>query len=1725
MTISSDMKLNDLGPLLHSGGSSLIYRGVQESGEEVVYKVLRNENPNSSQIERFVSEFDYTRRLDLPAVRKALSRIVVEGRQAVVLRYFPGCTFGELFGEDENRNNDFIADFLSVATLVCDAVAAIHRAGVLHCDLTPENILVSEDRRSISLIDFGIAMDIPESGGITVDRGFSGTVSCVSPEQTGRINRMPDERSDLYSLGVCFYRALCGRFPFEGSPSRVIHAHLSQQPEAVSDLNNVIPDQLSHIIQTLLKKEPDARYATAEELGLDFRHCLQQLQQTGTIPSFILSCRCPDSAGFERRLYCRDDQLKMLEEAYGKFRQGENCAVSVSGASGTGKTSLIRELELMASLDEVIFVQGKFTKYSSRMPYAAVFDSIADFLRQLLLQPEELQFQFRKEINSRLGENISLLADLIPEFSFFSDVHHIVEPIEPEKQKDRLLILLKELLAGGKKIGMPLILFLDDLQWAGKSDLDLILYMAGELNDTDFILAVAYRDDEAGEEHPLHDFIRLVVESGYPVCSLATGEFDEHDICEIISEMSGLEKSRAVGYARALYGRTGGLPLDVIPAATRLVQEIRTQTETGGEPERIVAAVVDEGSIAAVSLQELEPGLRRILAVAASLGAGFSLDLLADATGSEQADIAEALLPAVRSGALFKDMSGKEQGPQKYRFVHDRIQEAAYNYLSGAEQEQLHLETARCMAGLPDPGEDRILALVFQYRLGGEIPDQRERMAAADFALRASGILIGRGEYSSASEIMEYGMRLLPENSWAVMYRRALEMHTGMARAAYLAGEDERFDRVAALISHQAKDILDTVPCRIEEINRLMVRGESSRAVDLSYELLAKIGFHFTKAPGKVKVMMMLRKLRQTMAEKKPDWVREAPLLKDRRLIAALDIIEHIGTALYYSDSIRFLYLGIEAVTICLKNGITGSVAWPVATIGMFLTARGKNIEEGLRYAGAALEIEKRCGIRDLRTRVIALTYLGHFKSTLPDIGRLFQEDLLKMSLAQGDREIYETSLVNDIAIKIQCAVYLPEVRIAAEESIRQIQDKGMLALSVMNIYRQKMANLTETGISRPALLDGEFCRCGRDLCNPDLGDNIALAAVYDIHMLHLSLLFSDEEMTETVFKKLLPEHSLLLCSPLQMYYQFYACIAALRLAGKKKRRYYLRLYRKNIRALSRSASVAPFNYLHKQRLAEAEYARFRRKPLAALKLYEKSLQLARENGFRQDEGLCAELAGQYCLELGYRELSRSWLRRAWRAYRSWGAAAKLEHMESEYGAHLFVNIDTSGSGGQSESGGDFSTGFDAGSLINAARAISGIMDVEKLLGRIMEIILINSGSRYGCFVLDTGEGLMVRADATERVPGQGPEADVYPAQNISTFSSLPVTMIRDAAETGKLLIHNSAEKETAYDDPKLKAREIGSAACVPMRTARGLQSIVYLENKLIKGLFTPSRLRAVEVLTAQGAIALDNAFLFNDINQRKETLEDMVQERTVELEAALKAAEDANRAKSEYLGMAAHDLKNPVLVMDMYSSFLENNLKEELSEEQHRHLDNIRNSSKQMYGMLNGLLDAAKIEDGRLELDLRPCDFRKFILECAEHNRILGQERGIAISVIIPDVLPEMDMDYFRLQQVMNNLLQNGIRHTHDNTRVDLRVYLKDDEVVTEVADHGDGIPEDRLPLVFTKFYSKSVDFSGKNPGFGLGLAIVKMIVEEHGGRIEAFNDPGNGAVFRMRLPVLEDF
>ncbi|WP_437987545.1 sensor histidine kinase [Sorangium sp. So ce117] len=1477
--------------ILHEGQSTRLLRAVRSAdGCPVILKVLDPRRSRPKDIERLKHEYAIGKALSHEAIVAPLALEAYEGLPALVVEDFGGESLDRLLGAPMKVDR-----FLDLAVRIVAGVAELHQRDVIHKDLKPQNILVNAATGQVKLADFGLASRLSrEPSPAGPPRLIEGSLPYLAPEQTGRMNRAIDSRTDLYALGVTFHEMLTGRLPFEArDPLEWVHCHVARVPPPPSALVPELPEVVSALVLKLLAKMAEDRYQTARGLKHDLERCLSAWRATGRIEPFPLAEHdASDRFEIPQKLYGREEDVAVLLRAFDRMRgTGASELVLVSGYAGIGKSALVRELYKPIVRERALFLSGKFDQYKRDIPYFTLVQAFRELVLEILAEDEEGIAAIRRRLLGALGINGQLIVEVIPQLELVIGRQPPVPELPPAEAQNRFRVVFRHFIGVFARKEHPLALFLDDLQWTDAASLGLLHDLVTH-PETPYLLVVgAYRDNEVTPSHQLVRALDQARKEGARITDIVLGPLSRDHLAALVSDALRCRREDAAPLSNLVYEKTAGNPFFAIQFLSALHEErLIAFDERAAAFRWDVAKIREKGftdNVVDLMVGKLARLLRRTqgaLTQLACLGGTVEVTLLTTVQGGSEEDVHTDLWDAVQEGLIFR-LNGA------YKFLHDRVQEAAYSLIPEGERAEMHLGIGRLLASHtpPEKLEEKIFEIVNQLNRGaGLITSRGERERVAELNLVAGKRAKGSTAYASALAYVAAGAALLTEESWSLRYELAFALELYRAECEYLTGELPTAEERLAMLSRRARNVVDFAAVTCVRMALYMTLDQSDRSVEACLEYLGRVGVAWPPHPTDAEVQQEFERMWRKLGSRPLEELLDLPTMTDPDCRATMDVLSSCDVPALVSDKNLLSLLVARMVNLSLDHGNCDASCLAYVRLGSLLGSRFGDYQAGFRFGKLGLDLmEKRANLR-FKARVYFVFWFTinpwtrHVRTSVEPLRCAFH-------VAQETGDLTYSSYLSAVLVTLLLTEGDPlgEVQREAEVALAFTR-KAKFGLVVDLITAQLRFIRTLRGLS-PVLgsfNDDDFDE-GRFERRLERDPRLSIAAGwYWLHKLQARCHAGDYASALEVGAK---AQRLLRTSPVFLALTEYHFYGALARAARHdaappsadERSQHLAALVAHHHQLQVWASSCPENFRDRAALVGAELARIGGEWDRAEHLYEQAIRSARESGFAHNEALAHEIASRFYRARGFDLIADTYLREARGCYDRWGADGKVKQIDQQH-PHLWDKTPLAPTASfevRSEQ-------LDLLSVTKASQTLSSELVLDKLLRALLAVVLEQGGAQRVCLLLYQDGRLSIEAEAT--LEESGAATTLLPPRAEDGSRRVPMSLVRYVQRTKERVILSDAAADAGRfsGDGYFARYRPMSLLCAPILRQGEVVGLLYLENNLVEGAFTPERLTALSLLATQAAISLENARLLAN-------------------EQAARAAAEAAERRAAFLGEA----------------------------------------------------------------------------------------------------------------------------------------------------------------------------------------------------------------------------
>jgi predicted ATPase/signal transduction histidine kinase len=1633
---------------IYLSNQTVIYRGVREKDQKpVAIKLMRKEYPTSQEIAQFRNQYSIGKNLNIASIVKSYSLENYNKSYALIMEDFGGIA---LSNEIENctingirQSSDFINYFLDISLKIVSAIDELHRHQIIHKDIKPDNILINPNTKEIKITDFSISTILPrEVQFLTNPNVLEGTLAYISPEQTGRMNRGIDYRSDYYSLGITLFELLSGELPFSNNdPLELIYSHISKQPPIKKLINSNIPLIISNIICKLMAKNAEDRYQSAFGLKYDLELCLHHLQENQQIEPFELATKdISDRFSIPDKLYGREVEIQELLAAFErvinpykhhllkekKVREGVEI-VFVKGYSGMGKTVVINEIHKPVIREKGYFIKGKFNQFQRDIPFLGWAQALTSLIDQLLSESDTQIKQWRTKIIASLGDQAQVMVDLIPQLELIIGKQPKAADLSGIAAQNRLKFLFHRFIKIFAIRKHPLVIFLDDLQWADAASLNFVELLMTEstvvndphilhknknlgiqmpnfnqdnINDNDdaLLLIGSYRDNEIDVTHLLNLTIKEIKKENVSISTIKLEPLHETDLAFMIADTFKCEVDSVISLSQIIFAKTKGNPFFIHQFLKNLHQDkaIKFNYESGRwecdvADVRKLALTDDVVEYMALQIKKLPSYNQKLLKIAACIGSRFDLETLSKMNEKSAEDTITELWESVLQGlvlpidkdtfssnkhdertALIIDSDSQNELPleryitSKFKFIHDRVQQAAYSLIPESEKQKIHLDLGKKLLEKTSAKswQDDIFETVNQFNKALElITVQQERYELAKMNLLAGQKAISSTAYQAALKYLTTGRQLLSPDSWETEYELSLALYEALAEVTYLTGDFQGSEDFVEVVLAQAKTLLEKIKVYEIRIQAYGAQGKAIEAVNTAVNVLKQLGIEFPENPTQSDVEKAMAQTASNLAGREIEELADLPEMTEAEPLAAMGILSSAITLAYQSFPELMPLFCFKQIGLSLRYGNAPLSALTYITYGLIMCGIVGDIETGYKFGNLAKSLANKFSIKEVCVKVdetfnqFIRLWKEPVKNTLQTLIEIYPD-----GLESGNFEFAAYALITYSYHAYFTGKELNRLeKIVTDYSNAIYEIKQKRVIYWMQIYKKNICNLQSSLKNIYEINNVTYNEKELILLLTEDNDGVGILYLY-FCKLQLSYLF--EEYAQSIeyaakIQKFLYGAIGTLITPQFYFYNSLIRLALYSEASESEQKEFLQKVEANQEKMQHWANHAPMNFLHKFYLVEAERYSVLGQNMQAMELFDLAIAGAKENEYLHEEALANELAAKFYLKWGKQKIAKAYLDDAYYGYLRWGAKAKVKDLQKRYPqllTHVLLHEETSLNSDDKTSlseaqelsrisnhktisgtNSTISTYLDLESVIKASQALSEQIQLEDLLSTLMKVIMENAGASKCALILSKNANLDLELTAiscNDNISSISTELLFTP---LESNNNIPVRLINYVKRIKETIIIDDVETQNDLAaDNYILHQKPKSILCIPIINQGKFFGIIYLENKLTVGVFTRNRINLINLITNQAAISLNNAILYDnlveakqDLEKYNQSLEKKVAQRTQEindknqnLKTALKKLQSTQAQliqteKMSSLGQMvagiAHEINNPV--------------------------------------------------------------------------------------------------------------------------------------------------------------------------------------------------------------------
>ncbi len=1518
----------DITEEIHESSSSLVYRAVQKQDRvPVILKILQPANPGQEDLSRFQYEYDITSGINNDGIIKILS-MKEYGNTLLIIAEDIGA---ESLDKVMKRRNLTLKECLFIAVRIAEILGHIHAAKVIHKNINPSNIIWNPKTGQIKIIDFGIASRFP-SESLTFENPdhLKGTLAYISPEQTGRVNRSLDYRTDLYSLGVALYEMLTGQLPFPASERlELVHCHIAKTPSPVCEISADIPQVVSDIIMKLLEKNAEDRYQSPFGLKYDLEKCQEQLASKQNIKDLQFELGQNDFSGrFEipQTLYGRESEINTLLQAFERASTGQAELMLVAGYSGVGKTALVYEIHRATTEKNGFFAAGKFDQLQRSIPYSAITQAFNQFCRYLLMGSKENLARWKSKILGALGNNGQIIIDIIPDLELVVGNQPSIANVGPIETQNRFQMYFLNFIKVLCDEDHPFILFIDDLQWIDSASMDLLKTIIFDDEVRHLLIVGAYRDNEVNQSHPLMLTLDEIRNERDIVNLIILDPLDLETTNSLIANSMQCDSETTLQLSQLCYKNTNGNPFFLKQYIFDLVDKGFISFENNNmvwnwDFDNIQETECSDNVVELIigKIWQLPVQTRELLSYAACIGIEFSIKNLSIICKIEEAQILQNFLPAVKARVIlptdqiYADHEVEGNTNYQYKFLHDNIQQAALSLIQPEKFISIHYQIGLLLWENFNELEleQHLFEIVDHLNIGvTESTGEKERSKLASLNFNAGKKAKTSIAYRAAKEYFLNAYELLPSNSWETNYSLTLQYCLEKGELEYLNSDWESAAATLEIARENSKNILDQTTVSRHKASMYRMKNDLKISLDIALEALQKLDINIKAFPDEKEIAGEISSFLELTKDLGEDELFNLPELSEPVRIIAMSLLYECFAPAYLLGSPLVSIIGVLMSKITIKEGNCSysSIGYIFLSAITFANSL-KDFDNAYKFGNLAIKINDQI-FHNKEFEACIFDMWGTFVCHHKDPIERAKEDLLRGFNSGLENGSYQWGVYSGIIYTFMSLWGPGTLKDLAAAFDKVLPPSRRVEFHIAQWgYAAKATahNITEEVEDRTVFSD----KVWPDLHSFMESRDVSTMLVDSACKISLANWFSDlEKALEYADKgdQYLASAPGVYFNTVFRFHQALAYTSAFEKIDEKSKSSYLMKIKSILSDFELFAEKNPVTYLHQLLIIKAEIKRIDGDIEEAMNLYDSAIDSARESGFLHNEAFASELAARFFFSLNKERIGNAYIKESYYAYYKWGATAKLTDLEKKF-PQLLTQTTIPGTSapvaGSSQPETTISSTahqqtpsiqLDLESVMKASHILSDEIVLSSLLKKMMHILIENAGATRGLIILKKDRQWVIAAEGFSDID----EIAILQTLPIEEGEQVPVTLINYIANTREKVVLSDATQEGAFtQDQYIVNQRPKSVLGLPLINGDQLKGILYLENKLTTGTFTADKLHVINLLAFQAGISLENAILFDEKQKYAEKLVEEVAERK-QAEVNLRESENRHRTLFE---------------------------------------------------------------------------------------------------------------------------------------------------------------------------------------------------------------------------------
>jgi len=1450
--------------LLSRSSRSIIFKDKIQGIQDVVWKVS---NESQSAAKNLLNEFSITEKLKIKGIRKPIQKGIYENKEAYAYKYFKGSTIKSILDKGPIVGNEFAELAVSITTILHE----LHQAGLLHLRINSNNILINPTSKDIQIIDFtAAAFGTPA---IQPDLAiWDSEIAYAAPEQVGQGRSTIDQRTDLYCLGILFYEILTGTVPFsDDQNANLVHAHLVQIPRPASEINPNVDPVLSQITDKLLAKNPKDRYQTAYGLQWDIAAFKNREieEKTSVLVNFGIKDQSTHLT-LSKELFGRKNELRDLNDGLDKIAKGANSFYLIHGESGVGKSSLVQHFEHSVHEKDGLLIYGTFSQFDQNLPHRGLISALKNLGSNILSQPSNKHEEWKAIIKGATGEIGQALTEIIPEFEWLMESQPQLANLSGSQTQNRINFLFQRILQEVATINRPLVLFMDNIQWADDASWNSILSIIGDRSINHFMFIGAYRPRDK-ENALLHEKINRIKKVSSSIQEINLTNLGLEDIQNFIDQ--SIKINDLTEFSDIIYSKTHGNPFYIrqflfMLNRTEILKYSPVLSQWVWDKEKMKKVQESDNVIQFLSekVKQLPARELNVLIHGACIGKTFNVNLLNEILKGSEPQLGQIL-----SNILAEDLV-ESINIDTYSFTHDRVQEAVLELSTEDIRSAIHFSIAEQIGDLQeDPNSETIFKLARHYNLAKTLIPESLLFHVSQVNMNAGILATKTADFGLALEYFKAAIETIKESDWDIHYEFVLELYSLASESGMITGALDDAGKWLDILLSKARNTTDRIKAHEIKLNHFTETHQFAETITHLLTVLDEIGYGIKRNPSKVAILKELVGVKWLMLNKNISDIPNLPAMKDERALAFMKLTVSATTSIFGHAPDILPIVFFRLVRLSLKYGNSEYAPFGYISYGFAISVFMGQINQGYDFGKMALELVDKLNAQIVKTKVLVIFYgfLSYWKESLRAsiaplkkayfIGRQ-SGDLLYASFASSFHS----------GIRFYCGDNLQVLLELMTEDCQTINHLNQeLVYQISEVQRQFLINLVEVKDNPLEFTQYDFDEDVFLKKIDEIGDQ---ATKFDLYCYKLSLgcFFNnyDEAYKNAIEAGKFEDEttSRQINYPSFLMFAVTAQIKILtNLDDLRKKRRLKKSINKKIKLLEEFSKLAPQNYSNKVSFLKALRYQSEGQNMVASEHYYKAISESQKAGFIHEEALAREHFAYCYMALEMKEYAEMMLQKSFSCYQSWGAVAKCDQLKKSYPEIILSNDaeDTSVS--------RFQNIFDLNTIISANQALSSEYNLEGLLKRTLDIFVNNASTSKVVIILKDRNGLMKgKALAFDQ------EIKLLSGEEMEI--NYPESIINFVVRSKTTLVSSNFTEETKYRfDPYVQLHTPKSVCCIPIISKKILMGAVYLENNLAENTFDLKRVEFYKTICAQFAISLDNVVLYSE-------MEEKVKERTIEI-------------------------------------------------------------------------------------------------------------------------------------------------------------------------------------------------------------------------------------------------